>query len=484
MKPSLSFVCGFAIVIGASGAARAQVPTVPATEPVDAPVAAPAAPPTPLPSAAPVAAPVPATAAPEPAATAAAVEPEPKKKKKKHKDKDAARGPEATDAASDEPENVSFAGDAFGDESGYAVGQLNFRALLQVRYRKTFAKPSHNARPGYALREDVLVHDGDGLDLQRFFLRVSSDPLPELGFKAILDFAKLNNPQNVLKQAYLTLRPVPKRVEIAAGILKLPYSTMELDPIARFELSELGATDDLIKNLGFGGRDVGAELMLAPLPSPKLLRISLGAFGGHAKDEHASPLGALGARLESKPLKGLRLGVDAVAMPNSHDYKRPFDTSSKDNLPMPPDPLYPREQRWAAGKAYSADITFERHHFTFRTEGLLGDRVDVDERYGARSFWAVWALAAYDIHAGFLRVTPVIKAEWLDLDRDHGVGGRRELSAGLSFPYKKRLRLLFDVRRTDVQAGTPVLESPKPLPAMPYFDLDSTRVGVQLQAEL
>src|SRR6185503_16094583 len=104
-----------------------------------------------------------------------------------------------------------------------------------------------NTRPGYALREDTLVHDGDGFDLERLFLRVSSEPTPELALKAILDFAKLSNPENVLKQAYVNVRPLPKHVEIAVGILKLPYSTMELDPIARFELSDLGGTDDVIK---------------------------------------------------------------------------------------------------------------------------------------------------------------------------------------------------------------------------------------------
>ena len=399
-------------------------------------------------------------------------------KHKKHK-----HDVDATPA--DEAAKDSFTGDPFGDEmSGLAAGPLSFRVLLQTRYRQTFAKNSKNPRSGYALRENNLVRDGDGFDLQRLFLRIAAEPLPELGFKAILDFSKLNNPENVLKQAYATVRPVPKRVEIAAGILKLPYSTMELDPIARFELSDLGATDDLIKNLGFAGRDVGVELMVAPLPTPKLLRISLGAFEGHAKDEHASPLGAVGARIESKPLKGLRLGADAVGMPTSQDYKRPFETSGKDLLPAPPDPLYPREQRWAAGKAYSADVTYERHHFTFRAEGLIGDRVDVDERYGARSFWAAWALVAYDVHVGALRFTPALRAEWLDLDRDHDLGGRRELRAGVAFPYKKRLRFLVDVARTDVEAGTPVIESPKPLPAVPYFDLDSTRVTAQLQVEL
>lgn len=391
-------------------------------------------------------------------------------------------------AADDEGMRDAFTGDPFGDgggaASGTSLGNISLRVLLQTRYRHTFARKSHNPRAGYALREDVLVRDGDGFDLSRLFLRLGADPLPELGFKAILDFAKLNNPENVLKQAYVSVRPLPKRVEIAAGVLKLPYSTMELDPIARFELSDLGGTDDLIKNLGFGGRDVGVELMVAPLPKRKLLRASLGAFEGHAKDEHASPLGAIGARLESHPLKGLRLGLDAMGMPTSQDYERPFDTSGKDVLPLPYDPLYPREQRWAAGKAYSADVSYSRHHVTLRAEGLLGDRVDVAERYGARSFWAIWGLLAYDLRVGRLRAKPALRVEWLDLDREHRVGRRRELAFGVGFPYKKRLRILVDVKRTDVQKGTPVIESPKPLPAVPYFDLSSTRVTAQLQVEL
>ncbi|HYP88808.1 MAG TPA: hypothetical protein VEQ59_11655 [Polyangiaceae bacterium] len=382
-------------------------------------------------------------------------------------------------------EKDSFTGDPFGDDVGGATfAGLSFRALLQTRYRHTYAQPSHNTRPGYAVREDTLARDGDGFDLQRLFLRVAAEPSPRLGFKAILDFSKLSNPENVLKQAYVSVRPVPKRVELAVGVLKLPYSTMELDAIARFELSDLGSTDDFIKNLGFAGRDVGAELMVAPLSKPKLLRISLGAFRGHAKDEQASPLGAIGARIESKPLKGLRVGIDVVGMPTTRDYKRALATSSKDVLPSPTDPLYPREQRYAAGKAYSADVTFDRHHLMLRGEALLGDRVDYDERYGARSFWAAWALAAYDLHLGGFRCTPVLRAEWLDTDRDHDVGRRRELSAGVSFPYEKQLRFLVDVRRTDVQGGSPVVDSPKPLPAVPYFDRDSTRISAQLQLEL
>ncbi|RYZ07291.1 MAG: hypothetical protein EOO73_13085 [Myxococcales bacterium] len=387
--------------------------------------------------------------------------------------------------AQDKEPSAPSDGDPFGDDkSGAGAGPFTLRALLQARYRQTFARASQRTRPGYALREDTLVREGDGFQLSRLFLRIASDPLPELGFKTILDFAKLDSPENVVKQAYGTVRLVPKRVELSIGLLKLPYSTMELDPISKLELSDLGATDDLVKNLGFAGRDLGATLMVAPLPKPKLLRVSLGAYGGHAKDEHASPLGALGARLESKPLKGLRIGVDAVAMPTSRDYLRPFETSGKDVLPAPPDPLYPREQRWAAGKAYSADVTYHRRRLMVRAEGLLGDRVDVDERYGARSFWAVWATVACEVRWGALRFTPALRVEWLDLDREHDVGQRSELAAGIAVPYRKRARFLLDVKRTDVQGGTPIIDSPKPLPAVPYFERDSTRVTAQFQLEL
>ena len=57
--------------------------------------------------------------------------------------------------------------------------------------------------------------------------------------------------------------------------------------------------------------------MAAPLPKAKYLEITAGIFRGHAHGEQASPLGAIGARVESKPFKGLRLGVDFIAQPQS-----------------------------------------------------------------------------------------------------------------------------------------------------------------------
>jgi hypothetical protein len=454
--------------------------------------------------------------APAAAEPARPTEPEPAEGHKKHKDKkhkDKGQKEHADDAqptdhaehdvphAHDEPDAAesadadqtgghaqqSFEGDPWGDEaSNLIAGPISMRVLLQTRYDHTFAPDSANPRNGYALRENVLVRDGDGFSLQRFFFRIAADPSPLIGFKAILDFSKFRGSDisNVLKQAYATLRPFPKRLEFAAGVFKLPFSILELDAVAHYELGSLGSADDFIKNLGFGGRDVGAEVMFAPLAKPRWLRVLVGAFRGHAQDEHASPLGAIGTRLESKPIKGLRIGVDVVGMPYSADYKEPFATSNKDVLPNPPDPLYPREQRWAGGKAYSADITYSRHRFSVRGEGMLGDRVDVDQRYGARSFWAAWALASYRFPVGAIELMPAARLEYLDTDREHAGGLRRELTLGVNVLFSKTVRMLVDVTRTDVQHNTTVLEQPLPLPAYPYLELDNTRVIAQLQVEL
>jgi hypothetical protein len=301
-----------------------------------------------------------------------------------------------------------------------------------------------------------------------------------------LDFAKLrgSDVSNVLKQAYARLRPIVGHLEFAAGIFKLPYSILELDPVAEYELTDLGDADNFIKNLGFAGRDIGAEVMIAPLSKAKRLRISFGAFRGHAEDEHASPLGAIGARVETKPWKWLRIGADVVGMPAGATFKNPFETSGKDILPMPPDPLYPREKRWAAGKAYSADISYAKHHLRVRVEGMLGDRVDIDTRYGARSWMGMWVLVGYKFKAGPIALMPTARAEWLDTDREHSVGGRRELTLGCNIFFSKSVQLVIDATRTDVQSGTPVIEQPLPLPAIPYFDLAHERVTAQLQLQI
>jgi hypothetical protein len=387
-------------------------------------------------------------------------------------------------------QSQGFDGDPWGDDgSQMAAGPLTFRLALQTRYRETFPVASGNMEEAFVVREDVLAQDGDGFRLQRFLMRMAVTPAltPWLSFKGTLDFAKLrgSNVSNVVKQALATLRPWEKRIEIYVGVFKIAYSILELDPVSRYELTDLGDANELINNMGFAGRDVGVAVMFAPLPKPKWARIVLGTFRGRAEHEQSSPFGVMAARIESKPFgKALRFGASMVGMPSAVSYKQPFETSSRDVLPQAPNSRYPRELRWDSGKAYGVDISYSRKRFSIRVEGLLGDRVDVDQRYNARSYSAVWGLVAYRFKIGPIGLMPAARVEFMDADREHDTGGRRIVSFGLNVLYKRSVRFVFDVSHTDVQDNTSVIEQPRPLPYTPYIALDNTRVTGQLQLEL
>jgi hypothetical protein len=224
--------------------------------------------------------------------------------------------------------------------------------------------------------------------------------------------------------------------------------------------------------------------MVAPFEKPKRLRVYLGAFRGHAYDEHDSPAGSVAGRAETKPNKWLRLGVDMVQHTGARSYNRPFETSGKEVLPSPPDPQHPMQKNWGRGRAYGADLRIKRKGAMLRGEFVYLDRVDLDQRYGAKSAWSAWGVAAYRIEIGALKLLSAVRAEWLDADREHGTGLWRTISASVTLLFLERIRLLVDVTRSDVQAGTIVLKQPKPLQAPPFMALDGTRVTAQLQVEL
>jgi hypothetical protein len=410
-----------------------------------------------------------------------------KKKKKKGKNQDNEATTLEAEDADDKASGRAVPGDPWGEErGGVELGAISLRAMLQARYTATFASPSTNVRPDYVVRENYLAQQGDGWSLNRFFLRIAGDPSELIGLKAILDFAELadDNAEGTVKQAYATVKPIPKHLKFVAGLFKLPFSTLELDPIAKYELADLGQADALLKDLGFGGRDLGTEVIVAPFDRPDLLHVMVGAFRGHTHDENDYLFGTLGARLESEPIKGLRLGVDMVNHLRDVVYRRPFDTKKKHVLPEPPDPFYPTQQDWSAGRAWSADVSFERYRLSARAEVIMGDRVDIDSSYGARTFASVWGLVAYRFHAGPIQLMPALRAEWLDGDRDHKIGVRRELSAALNVILSKSARLLFDVTRTDVEKNSPILDQPTPLQVPPFFQLNNTRLVGQLQIEM
>jgi hypothetical protein len=330
------------------------------------------------------------------------------------------------------------------------------------------------------------MRKNDGWYVNRLFWRLAAEPSKYVGYKLLLDIAELqhNNGKQTIKQAFVALRPVPKHLHFLVGVLKLPYSITELDPIAKFEFTKMGDANNLVKGMGFAGRDIGAEVVVSPLGKPKQLTLALGLFRGHAHDENASLVGAIGGRAESYPVKGLRLGVDFVDMPKTQRYLNPFTTGSKALLPNPENPAFPRSQTWLKGHAFSGDITFTRWKLMLRTEGMIGTRIDNDTLYLARKFGAVWAIAAYRFPVGAFELQPALHAEWLDTDLDHSVGVRRTLSASLAAYFTKSVRVMLDVARQDVQANSPFIDQPLPLQEVPYNALSNTCVTGQVQVTL
>lgn len=378
-------------------------------------------------------------------------------------------------------------GDPWGDtQDELRIAGLAFRFLVQTHYRHTLAEPSQNSDESYRLPENTLARDGDGWSLNRFFFRIIANPSRYLSLRLITDFAEFrhSNSKKAVKQAFVELKPIPSHLHFQVGVLKLPFSTLELDPVAKHEFTYLGEANDLITRLGFAGRDVGAQVTAAPLAKPKYLEFVAGVYAGHAKDENRSLVGAVGARVVSRAVKDFRFGIDCVAHPSSTTYLNPFDTASKDLLPNPDNPNYPRSRTWTNGQAYSADVTFSRAGLMVRGEAMIGTRVDYDTRYGAEHWGAVWGLAAYRFPAGPIRLQPAVRAEFLDSDWEHKAGLRRQLSFALATYFSDATRLLLDLTRTDVQQNTLVLDQPEPLREVPYGALNNTRVTAQLQVDL
>jgi hypothetical protein len=397
---------------------------------------------------------------------------------------DAAALGDTSDATPDNDLTDAIPGDPWGDAQGLNV--IALRSLFQTRYVSTFAEDSTNSRASYRVREDNLVQQGDGYSIERLFMRMSSDPVKYVGFKAVLDFAELvsGDPEDLVKQAYSTISPMPGRIDMVVGLFKIPFSTPELDPSARFEFAELGPANRLMNDLGYTGRDYGVEIIGAPLPKARRLHLMFGIFRGHAYDEHDSPAGAIAGRIEAKPTKALRFGAGVVSHLKAVTYNRPFNTSDKDVLPDPPDPLYPAAKHWGRGQAYGIDTRYKKKGLMLRGEATYGDRVDVDRSYGATHFWSAWGIAAYSFNLGVVKLLPAFRAEWLDADAGHGKGLHRTLSGSFTVIAWSRVRFMVDATNTHVEPNTIVINQPKPLQADPYLALSNTRLTGQLQLEL
>ena len=113
-----------------------------------------------------------------------------------------------------------------------------------------------------------------------------------------------------------------------------------------------------------------------------------------------------------------------------------------------------------------------------------GTRVDYDTQYGAQKFASYWASVAYRFPLGPVQLQPALRAERLDSNCGHANGIRRALTAAVATYVTNSTRVLVDLTRTDVEAESPYLDQPEPLPALPYRALSNTCATVQLQTAL
>jgi hypothetical protein len=385
----------------------------------------------------------------------------------------------AEEPAEDAAHMVSL-GDAFHGGAGDGV---SFRLLLQARYAQDF--PIAQQRPNADERERDLSNatENDGFRMNRVFLRAIARPRKWIQARLLVDFAELRwgNRNNVLKLAYVNVRPW-SRVHVTAGFFKRPYSLLELLPIAEFEFADVGPTDEVIKELGFAGRDTGAMVQVDPLPKKSWLNLSLGTFAGDTEGRYASPVGVVVGRAESRPVPSLRLGVDAAWRP-----RRTKALYGSDDVPV---------DYLDRGTAFSVDVTWAVQRLELRAEGLYGKRVDMTSRLadglyrgdcpsGLCHWVASWGLATYRIPVGKkLVVMPAVRAEWLEMNREQHQGQRTYLTGALNVDITPELRLLMDVSWRHVQRQSQTLNGLNNFTALPVYDLNGTRMTVQAQIKI
>ncbi len=341
-------------------------------------------------------------------------------------------------------------GDAFADTG--EVTAFTFKTLLQARYTRTFADRDSLTHAGSldsigqptdattamlrATEEEGTLRDSDGYRINRAFFRVVAKPTKHVEGRLLIDAAELmrKNTRRALKLAYGVMTP-HSRVTVTAGLFKRQFSLLELLPIADYELGDVGPTDAFIKDLGFGGRDIGAMVRVAPLPKKKLLYLYFAAFAGDVTEGlDASPGKLITTRGVLNLLKQrLAIGADFAWRPTAntvHDFKKPDSTFKRDDL--------------GEGWATSGDVTVTLPRLMFRGEVLYGQRTDVLTRGDARTFLGTWALAAYRIPFGDMAILPALRIEWLDVDRENPNNERLFLTAGLNLDFTANTRVLID----------------------------------------
>jgi hypothetical protein len=356
-----------------------------------------------------------------------------------------------SDSDSDEGEATTKAVDGDSADNKKTLGR--FRFLLQLRYRQTYADSAAlSTQISLAHEQRATLQEQDGYDIQRAFLRYTARPSEYVEGKLLVDFAELRhgNAKQAFKLAYLLLHPT-KRLEFDVGLLKRTYSLLELLPIADHELADLGPTDNFIKDQGYGGRDIGAVVRYQPLPTRRWMTASLGAFRGDIEEGYdARPLKLVTARIESLPIKQIRIGVNAAYRPyNNVEMQRLTDETTGGKY-------YKEVTTLNSGKAVGADASLLLKRLQIRAETLYGDRTEPN-RAGDDQFLAAWIVVAPNFKVGEVKFVPAVKVERLDLAPTQSGGCRTVITGVFGVVPLKGLRILTDITRTIVDPGLTAL---------------------------
>jgi hypothetical protein len=114
----------------------------------------------------------------------------------------------------------------------------------------------------------------------------------------------------------------------------------------------------------------------------------------------------------------------------------------------------------SSGAATSADATYSNSYLELRAEWLYGDRTDVPTRGDARTFMAAWGIVAVRFPVARVLAMPALRFEWLDADRQHPEGQRYLASGAVNLDFTTHVRLLLDLSRDELRAGTYPLSTP------------------------
>lgn len=204
--------------------------------------------------------------------------------------------------------------------------------------------------------DEALAEHGFSLERARLELTFLPAKWIEATIEAALDDVdERGTPDDLLRDAFARLKP-RKWLELRVGQFKKPFSLMELRSKGKLPVITRGLSNDfLVRELGYGGRDVGAALggrLKAPLRLEWMVGVFNGAGANQLEDDPSGAKDAAG-RLEIEPVDGLKLGLNGSI--------RNFDLSIPENEDKP-------ATAWMTG----GDLQFKWRGLRLQIEGLYG----------------------------------------------------------------------------------------------------------------